>query len=594
MRKYYLYLLLLLCGLMSAVPCVDAQVARKSFARQYIQSGTLPVMYLNTTGGQAITSKDTYLRGDMIMDMTGGLDPQRLGTTAPASLQVKGHGNYTFRGFDKKPYRLKFDEKVGYMGMPVSKHFLLMAGADDDLGFLRNLVGYELSRRLGLAYTTLAKPLELFLNGEYRGLYFLTEKIRVDKTHVNIVEQADGETDPEAVTGGWLVEIDNYDTDPHINVKMGGKNMILTYHTPEVLSDVQERYLQSQWDAIAKALYVDDENSTEWERYIDMESLARVYIARELLQDEEGFHGSCYAYKERGGDTKWTFGPVWDFGNAYQSKTLDRYIFDKPMFTCYVIDRAWKFKRFRDKVKEVWRQFYASEEGYGGLDAYIDTAAGRIADAAKADCERWQGTNVCVTSDEAGKASDFKALLHRKAAWLRGQWGDGGVVPSPGADECNIYVCNESADVAPYVYAWNGTDFGGWPGSQLTASKSIGGRLFYYATIKKGSNVIFSYLPEGTPADQAAGVAQVYQTEDIKNVACDTYYRFYQAADASDRKNGRYEDITSQVATGVSQPSMAAGAGKVSPSARRNLNGQRVDAGYRGIVVADGRKYVQR
>lgn len=557
------------------------------------QSGSLPVMYLRTENEQDITSKETYLKGNMLMDMSGGLDPLRPGTTAPASLQVKGHGNYTFRGFDKKPYRLKFDEKVNYMGMPKSKHFLLMAGADDDLGFLRNLVGYELSRRIGLAYTTLAKPFELFLNGEYRGLYFMTEKIRVDKTHVNIVEQADNETDPEAVTGGWLVEIDNYDTDPHINVKMGTKDMILTYHTPEVLSDVQEQYLQSQWDAIAKALYTDDENSTEWEKYIDMESLARVYIVRELLQDEEGFHGSCYAYKERGGDTKWTFGPLWDFGNAYQSKTLDRYIFDKPLFTCYVIDRAWKFKRFRDKVKEIWQQFYASADGYGSMDTYIDQTAAQIADAAKADYKRWKGTNVCVTNDEMGKASDFKSLLHKKVAWLCSQWGNGGVEPSPDEDECNIYVYNEAANVAPYVYAWNGTNFGEWPGAKLTARKTVGSQQFYYTTVKKGSNIIFSYLPEGTPADKAAGVAQIYQTEDIKNVTRDTYYRFYQATDGAERKNGRYEDITSRVVTGVSQPTFAATA-KTSSTVRCNLNGQRVEPGYRGIVVVGGRKYIQR
>lgn len=154
----------------------------------------------------------------------------------PETLIIKGRGNWTWEGFDKKPYRLKFDSKVNPVGMVKSKHFLLMAGADDNLGFLRNLVGYELSRRVDLPYTTDSQPVELVLNGKYQGLYFITEKIRVDKKRVNIVEQADKATDPEAITGGWLVEIDNYDTDPHINVKLGTQNMVLTYHTPEVLS----------------------------------------------------------------------------------------------------------------------------------------------------------------------------------------------------------------------------------------------------------------------------------------------------------------------------------------------------------------------
>lgn len=95
------------------------------------------------------------------------------------------------------------------------------------------------------------------------------------------------------------MEIDNYDTDPHINVKLGNQNMVLTYHTPEALSAEQENYLQTQWNAIAKAICSNNENDTEWEKYVDIESLAKVYIVRELLQDEEGFHGSCYLYKQK-------------------------------------------------------------------------------------------------------------------------------------------------------------------------------------------------------------------------------------------------------------------------------------------------------
>lgn len=582
MRKFYVGVLLALLGHL-ALPAQQV-----TSVDDLPQSGTLPVFYLTTENKQDITTKDTYVKAELGVDLSGGKDPGRLAALAPATLQVKGHGNYTFRGFDKKPYRLKFDEKVDYFQMPKNKHYLLMAGADDDLGFLRNLVGYELSRRIGLPYTTQAQPVELFLNDDYRGLYFYTEKLRVDKKRVNIVEQADNETNPENITGGWLVEIDNYDTDPHINVKIGDKDMIVTYHTPEILSDVQRNYLQTQWDAIAKALCSDDENDTEWEKYIDIESLAKVYIVRELMQDEEGFHGSCYVYKERGADTKWTFGPVWDFGNAYHN-SLERYIFSKPEFECYVIDRAWKFKNFRDKVEELWNQFYASDE-YLTLDSYITTMASKIAKAASADYQRWKGTNVCVTNDEMGKAEEFKNLLHNKANWLQKQWGK-----TPVQDQVYVYVCTED-DEAPYVYAWNGTDFGGWPGMQLSDSKLIGGKCFYYTTVKSGSNIIFSTVAEGTAADKVAGAAQVTQTEDIKGVNRNTYYRFYQAPEGErkDQKNGRFEDITSQVTTGIHAPSTVDAYQRCKSTAIYNLNGQRVNADYRGVVIQNGHKYLQK
>ncbi len=98
---------------------------------------------------------------------------------------------------------------------------------------MRNILGLELSRRFGLAWTPADKPVEVVLNGEYIGLYFLTETIRVDEDRVNIVEQPDNITDPEAITGGWLLEIDNYDTDPHVRIHENGDNdIIFTYKTP--------------------------------------------------------------------------------------------------------------------------------------------------------------------------------------------------------------------------------------------------------------------------------------------------------------------------------------------------------------------------
>lgn len=262
-------------------------------------SGTLPVVYINTDGAVDVTVKDKDISATAYIDALG-LDGYKNMASAlkPDTLLVKGHGNYTFRAFNKKPFRLKFSKKVQPLGMKKSKQFLLLAAADDAHGALTNLTGYELSRRLGLAWTPGAVPVELVFNGDYRGLYFLTEKIKVEKNRVNIVEQNDKETDPEKVKGGWLVEIDNYNTDPHIDVNMGGKTMWVTYHTPEELSTVQKEYLQSQWDSIASSLYVDDPKDQEWEKHIDMESLAKVYLCRELLQDEEGFHGSCYLYKD--------------------------------------------------------------------------------------------------------------------------------------------------------------------------------------------------------------------------------------------------------------------------------------------------------
>lgn len=359
------------------------------------------------------------MNASLYLDANGVSGVEPVGSAdAPVSLRIKGRGNYTWTGFDKKPYRLKFDKKVSILGMKKNKHFGLLAHADDNLGFLRNAVGFELSRKLGLAWTPTAEPVEVFLNGDCIGLYFLTELVRVDPDRVDVVEQADNATDAEAVTGGWLVEIDNYDTDPHVEITEGnGERIVFTYKMPEVLSSVQGSYLLSQMTAINTAIYASDKSSTEWEKYVDIDALARYYVVQEILDDCESFHGSCYMHKQLGNDTKWVFGPVWDFGNAYD-RGSSQFIWDRPSFNQTWIGEIYKFPRFQAKVKEVWSEFCSKH--YADTKRYISAFAARISAAASADAARWPNYG---NSNEQAAASSFLSKFVSKSKWLGQQWG---------------------------------------------------------------------------------------------------------------------------------------------------------------------------
>lgn len=384
-------------------------------------SGTLPVMYIDTENKTPITSKEEYIQATYYVDPMGNEDCMASGTKeAPLTLSIKGRGNWTWKGFDKKPYRLKLSAKEALLGMKKSKHFALLAGADDNLGFMRNPLGFELSKRMHLAWTPDCRPVEVVLNGDYIGLYFLTEVIRVDKDRVNVTEQDD--SSDEDVTGGWLVEVDNYSTDPHISVKMSDKSqdIWITYKSPEVLSEAQENYLQEQFDAIRDAVYCKDRKSTEWENLVDMEAMARLYVVREIMQDEEGFHGSFYLHKERGIDTKWVAGPVWDFGNAY-GNDRHQFIWDHPQFECFFIDQIYQFPRFQEMVRGVFGDFYRND--YPTIDLYIDSISNLISSAAVDDFNRWP---TYGTNNIAAKASTIKSYLHDKVEWLAKQWGTTG------------------------------------------------------------------------------------------------------------------------------------------------------------------------
>ena len=189
-------------------------------------SGTLPVLVIETKNSQPIESKSTYVKGTYYLDPRGAEGIEAIGTAEnPLPLQIKGRGNFTWYSFSKKPYRLKLDKKAALLGMNSSKHYALLAHADDNRAFMRNLSGFEVSRMAGLSWTPADQPCEVMLNGDYIGLYFLTETIRFDKKRINLSNPDDAvedwlEANPgktaadypfteEDYTGPWLVELDN-------------------------------------------------------------------------------------------------------------------------------------------------------------------------------------------------------------------------------------------------------------------------------------------------------------------------------------------------------------------------------------------------
>ena len=394
-------------------------------------SGTLPVLFINTYGYQNIVSKDEYIHAQWWLDNMCLEGYESIGSPEePLGMQIKGRGNYTWT-MSKKPFRIKLDEKHPLLGMSSNRHYCLLAHADDHYAKLMNTMGFELSRRIGMAYTPDQKPVEVVLNGQYIGLYFLAEKVREGKERVNIEEQIDEETDSLNITGGWLLEIDNNDNASaiHIDERNGGLNwydrMVITHHYPEVLSSEQRDYITQFLVQANAAIYNGNKISTEWEKYIDIDSLACFYIVNEMMDDIESFSGSCYMYKHKGENTKLIFGPVWDFGNSFhrrgyypQLTNFNYFIYQEPCyFYNHWIGEIAKYPHFQLVVRRHWRQFY--ESGFNGLDidAFIDNHVSSILQAYQSDCKRWRYYDINK------EAAYFKYYLHSKIDWLQSQWG---------------------------------------------------------------------------------------------------------------------------------------------------------------------------
>ncbi|MBD5257661.1 MAG: hypothetical protein HDS52_03085 [Barnesiella sp.] len=427
-------------------------------------SGTLPVLYINVyqydSGAKEfildgngnkiydneVISKDlahkNYFNGEYWLDVNDcgwlmDLGAESTGSAEkPLPLQIKARGNYTRTAFAKKPFKLKLDKKQNLLNMNIngksSKHWAILAHADDNKGYLRNFTGFALGERIGLPWTPRQQPVEVVINGDYRGLYFLTESIRVGDGRVPVEELDDNVDDPALVSGGYIVELDNYDEDDDAQIRMEEKGQAdqfkdmlrITFDTPEEYSALQRRFIADQFTAINDA--IGDDNDAMW-TYLDIDDAARYYIVEEIISHTESYHGSTYLFRDRGEGRKWHFSPLWDCGNAFNGMT-DAYFYDCDPFGNTWIPSLRMNTTFNAKVKETWQWFMGMQGGYNGLTADIDTYCSRITEAAKADARRWRGQpvpagglDVVDNSDMEARKKDVTRHLSAKINWLAQQ-----------------------------------------------------------------------------------------------------------------------------------------------------------------------------
>ena len=390
-------------------------------------SGTLPVLFINTEGHRDIVSKEEYLDADWWLDNMGNDEYESIGSPEyPLGMRIKGRGNYTWTNHEKKPFRLKLNYALSILGMPPSHHWVLLSGADYWIGQINDMLPFEIGRQMGMSWNPHQVPIEVVLNGQYIGLYHLTEKIHVDVNRVNIVKQKDNETDSTLVTGGWLMEIDNYYEPNQIAFTEGnGWPFWATPHSPEELSSVQRTYITDFLMQADSAIYCEDKSNMEWEHYVDIDSLAVFYIIQEIMDNAEGFHGSCYFHKHRGDSTKLIFGPLWDFGSAFARYTdtyeFNHFIYDNASSNLHLrwIAEIAKYPKFQLCVRQHWQRFY--HDIYPQLDQLLDEYGDRIEAACDCDYKRWPKSEC----DNIKNRINFtrNRCLNKKVAWLQSQWG---------------------------------------------------------------------------------------------------------------------------------------------------------------------------
>lgn len=365
----------------------------------------LPVMWIETPNGQAITSKEVWVEGStLFIDGAGQFDDlEEMG------LSIRGRGNSTW-GYEKKPYNIKLDSKKELLGMPKHKRWCLLANYMDRT-MLRNRVAYHLAELTSLDWTPRTRFVELFLNGRHQGCYLLAEHIKVDENRVNITEMESSDNAGEAVTGGYLLELDfHFDNEwqwhSSHNIPFAVK-----YPEEEDLTSEQLAWIKGYIAEAESALYGSNFRDPEvgYAAYIDIDSFIDYWLVYELSVNHELANpGSVYLHKERSG--KLEAGPIWDFDwgtfsyNASPAAQTNLF-----MTHAWWYGRLFSDKAFKLRAVERWQELEA--KFLTALD-FVAEEAEYTARSAEENFKLWS-ISTTINGDESLPVDEAVARLKR-------------------------------------------------------------------------------------------------------------------------------------------------------------------------------------
>lgn len=403
----------------------------------------LPTLYIETEGGQDITSKEDYIYSTLYyVDETG--------TTQYDDVQIRGRGNSTW-GLAKKPYRLKFSSKVRFLGDDYAnaKSWTLLANYADKT-LMRNAVAACIGDFAGQPFTAAAQFVDLVLNGVYLGNYQISDQMEIRKKRVDITEQDEVMTETSNITGGYFLEVDGFAEGEPVYYRTN-RGVMVTVKSPDedIIVQPQIDYIQNHMQLFEDALFADNftDAETGYRQYVDSLTLASWYIATELTGNVDGFW-STYMYKEKD-DPKFYWGPLWDydiaFNNCDRIGDVSRALMINKGFgddlTKKWVLRMWQDPWFVRLISRTWQE--CVERGFEQhVMEYIDSIAAVIDRSQQLNFAKWPidqhvYNEIMLFSTYREGVDYLKSFLHTHFEYLtetfaRAESGEGNVpVPTP-------------------------------------------------------------------------------------------------------------------------------------------------------------------
>lgn len=344
---------------------------KNSGTLQFLRSANVATMYIDTATGSVERIHGNKEYEEQATVAVYGMDG--ICSSVDAGCTLKGRGNSTWT-YEKKPYLLTLSGEAGILGMAPATKWVLLANATDETN-LRNKLIFDLARQVGMEWVPDCAYVDVYLNGEYSGLYLLTEKVEVGPNRLDLVTDA----------GEFLCKIDleaRWSSLRNPFLTQAGRTVEVT--SPRIQSEAQRNDMTALVDQMERIILSGEPISSA--QNIDWDSWVRRYLIDEISGNIDSDLISSYFYYS---DGVFCAGPVWDYdmalGNSIRNRNPNSYIaknfckasgYESPYYSALTSNDS-----FRERVIAVYASEFIPvlmdmmESGIQDLSTYLSTAS---------------------------------------------------------------------------------------------------------------------------------------------------------------------------------------------------------------------------
>lgn len=396
--------------LSSTLPIVKIETGGQIIANEPKTSATIKIINHGAGAVNYVTDTDYDYEGDILVELQGFTGP------------YMPKKNYDFDLIDA----LGEPKNVSLLDMPAENDWILKAEYLD-YSLMKNQIAYTMSRRMD-RYAPRTVYCELMVDGEYMGIFSLTEKIKIDANRVDIATLLPEDISGEELTGGYIFEInENFtpndwesDYEP-INYASCGLPVAYKMVSPRIEEIMPEQfeYIKAYVDSFEDALYGPDFLDPElgYAQFISRRSFIDFMLVNEFTSNYDSYGRSTYLYKDKNGQLH--IGPPWDYDRGYLPWTTADWVWEET-------HPAWPFPFWWSKFREDeewrnmvycrWTDLRQDVLSDAAFDALIDSLANTLGvDAPERNFLKWSELGV---TDHAYFVEEVRTFLHQRLEWM--------------------------------------------------------------------------------------------------------------------------------------------------------------------------------